>query len=449
MAIAKRLISGLLAMLIAYMPGPVWAFYGHVTPGGGWRPGVAGSLASYSKAAGEHVVNGAIKSSAMLNVGGQAVKMGVSYKLSSAAAARVAAAVIFSHPALRLGLAAAAWLGLAKMTWDSVKGVWTHQEEDPDPITTREYRFFTWTRSLSSACNEYIAHWNSDKGAYGKRYSLSGVRVADATCLIHYHGVYEGGFVWTDGDTTMGMEYRDTGVCPDGAAPGAGGSCGMGTLREITDPEEYKSIVTVQPMPQGVPEELPESTPWPVESPTLNPGPDGLPKPLRIPTGDPVPTADPAKWKQPWVEVTPSSTIDDPWRVDVKPGETLQDSPTPMPDPYTPDPTPDPNDTTKPDEQLDLCEKHPDILACQKIDLGTLDPQEVPDDKKTITMTPDAGWGRAGSCPAPRTVNLHGGMALSIPLDLMCDFATMIRPLIVAAAYLGAAMMLVGAARKD
>jgi len=203
--------------------------------------------------------------------------------------------------------------------------------------------------------------------------------------------------------------------------------------------------------PLSVPPELPEAVPmpWPVDDPVINPGPDGLPRPLRVPTGDPVPTPDPLKWKQPWVEITPSPTTDNPWRVDVKPGETLKDNPTPTPEPYTPDPAPDPNSTEKPPEQADLCEKHPDIIACQKIDLGTLDPVEPVDDKKTITMSPDAGWGRAGSCPSPRTVNLHGGLTLSIPLDLMCDFATMIRPLILAAAYLGAALMLVGAARKD
>ena len=113
-------------------------------------------------------------------------------------------------------------------------------------------------------------------------------------------------------------------------------------------------------------------------------------------------------------------------------------------------PKPD-EETDKPaPEETDLCKLHPDILACVKVAKpGELEPTPVPNDVKNLQITPDQGWGpSAGTCPAPKTAQVMG-VSLEMPFTMLCDFASAIKPLFIAFAWLSAALTFFGFGRKD
>ena len=194
---------------------------------------------------------------------------------------------------------------------------------------------------------------------------------------------------------------------------------------------------------------------WPVQQPVINPSPAGEPQPLFVPTGNPVknpnynPNQAPSPTNQPYIQpgirIVPTPTPGNPWQVDVQP----VDKPVPSPEP-NPEPTPETPEDPKPDpKEGDLCEKHPDILACQKVELKDLEPQELNSSEKTLAITPDDGWGpSSASCPAPKTAQVLG-ITLSMPFTMLCDFASAIKPLFIAFAWLSAALTFFGFGRKD
>ena len=212
------------------------------------------------------------------------------------------------------------------------------------------------------------------------------------------------------------------------------------------------------PMPSTVPQELPHTIPLPVERPVINPTPGDNPSPgpLFVPTGDPVPNpnynpdAAPGPNNQPWlqpgVRVTPRPTPSNPWQVDVQPIDRPQNGPDPLPD-NEQNPDPQPDDKPKPEESKSLCEKHPDILACQK--LGDVTPENLAKNTVALQINREEGFGPAdGACPAPKEFMVMG-KAMAFRWDLLCDLATQIRPLLVGFAYLSAALAFFGLSRRD
>lgn len=97
-------------------------------------------------------------------------------------------------------------------------------------------------------------------------------------------------------------------------------------------------------------------------------------------------------------------------------------------------------------DDLDMCKKYPDSLACKKTD-----EPEVPDLEKIdkpITFAPDSGWmSGAGSCPAPR--HLSSGMGAEFSFTPYCDYMRALRPVFIGVAWLAGAMILIGANRKE
>lgn len=209
-------------------------------------------------------------------------------------------------------------------------------------------------------------------------------------------------------------------------------------------------------MPERVPWELPYPSPLPVERPWINPapGPDPEHRPRFVPTGDPVknpdynPSADPSPdnqpWKQPGVRIVPSPTDAEPWRVDYQPTNRPASGPEPQPDQDEGPGQGNPSD--KPIENADLCEKHPDIVACAKMD--EVQPEDVDNEDKPLTITPENGWGNENAaCPAPVTKQV-AGLNLEMSWQPFCDFAKGIRPVVIAMAWLSAALLVLGIARK-
>ncbi len=104
-------------------------------------------------------------------------------------------------------------------------------------------------------------------------------------------------------------------------------------------------------------------------------------------------------------------------------------------------------DNPVPDEpQPDLCEKNPDILACQK--LGEPQTVELETQEREATITPESGFGGAGQCPAPRYIYPQG-RTIAIPFYLFCMYAEGLRPVIIALSWVSAGIILIGARGGD
>ena len=477
MAYCQRLIAAVLAALFAYTP-TAWAAYASApTP-----PGFGGSPGAWKVAAqaGDTTFQNLLKKAPFIpkDYGGTVAKLGSGYRFG-APAARVAASVLVGNPALLLGAGAvglALWVASAKVRYSQSSGTWEQEVEGGAACTVApcyEYRLNAygvdtgWLPTKAATCPAFAAGLTLLQ-PYG--YWNTGVLEGEACRikLLSSAGLHQNYL----------LEPSTRSVDP--APPGS-------SYEPIT-PQQAQDKIAAQPMPSTVPLELPPGTQLPIEGePVNNPGPgtNMTPQAVRVPVGDPVRQSD-GTYKQPYVDIVPTPTTSDPWRVDVRPGDkvTTDGAPLPEPAPVNPtDPNPDPNappvidpndPTTKTRDPAlqDLCEKHPGIAACapykepepppEPVDpcvenpdrLGCMPPGElsaepVANEDKQITLTPDGGWGSAGVCPPPRQITLSGGMSFQIPLDLICDFARMIRPLVVAMAYLGAAMMLVGAARRE
>lgn len=253
----------------------------------------------------------------------------------------------------------------------------------------------------------------------------------------------------TRGATINRRASTSPGECPTGWQ-----STPAGCLSPALQQPEFVDKLAGKPMPDAVPKELPRPTPLPVEPPVINPepGPNPVPRPRFVPTGDPVPNPqyDPnapsspenQPYIQPGVRIKPSPTPQEPLRVDLEPVNV----PKPTADPTPETDTTEPGTQPKPEEQQSLCEKHPDIVACAKMD--EVEPEDVNNEDKTLTITPKGGWGNeSAACPAPVTKQV-AGLSLEMSWQPFCDFASGIRPVVIAMAWLSAALMVLGIARK-
>ncbi|MNY71337.1 Neisseria meningitidis TspB protein [compost metagenome] len=73
----------------------------------------------------------------------------------------------------------------------------------------------------------------------------------------------------------------------------------------------------------------------------------------------------------------------------------------------------------------------------------------MPNENKTLAITPDGGWGASSaSCPADKTASLSFG-PIAFSYEPLCLFASGIRPMVIALAWFSAALTFFGFARKD
>lgn len=297
------------------------------------------------------------------NVGGQAVKMGAGYRLA-ANAPRIAAAVVMQHPAIRLSVGAVgviAWLSSAKLVYDIATGTW-RSSDDPQNVDGYLYGSdqYGWFTTRQAACSAVASGMSG--GSSQISFAFLSVS-AEGFCVLK--GTYKtNGTDYGKINVGVGRKTNTVTNCPTGWT-----LTDQGCLSPALTQPEFVDKLANQPMPQTVPLELPYPSPLPIEpSPWINPAPGENPsnRPLRVPTGNPVPVpnTNPQQYKQPYVDIVPAPTPDSPWRVDVKPGEVESPNPNPAENP-------DPEGTDKPTEEQDksLCEKHPEIAACEKVEV--------------------------------------------------------------------------------
>lgn len=398
--------------------------------------GSSGAFTYAANAANDKTFGRVVHSAGSLtaNVGGQAVKMGAAYRLA-ANAPRIAAAVVMQHPGIRLAVGAAgvvAWLASAKLVYDVATGTW-RETADESTDTTKQYRYNgqPWT-TLSGACQQALAYQNQVDA--GTIYSSTLKSCQPGQAILTRKDP------WGSSDVGRALESRSVTAtgCPTGWT-----STPAGCLSPELDQPTFVDKLAAQPMPSSVPLELPYPSPLPIEqpSPWINPTPGENPQsqPLRIPTGQPspVPNTNPQQYRQPYVDIVPAPTPDNPFRVDVKPGETVSTDPNPVENPK-------PDGQDKPTEEQDksLCEKHPDILACSKPELDIPD-GEIPKVTKQITYAEEGGFG-GGSCPSNVYANLHGKQTMVYEWTRTCSVvSTYIRPIILLLGAMGALFILI------
>ena len=385
--------------------------------------------------------------------------MSAAYRLA-ANAPRIAAAAIFANPYVRIGVGIATWLGVAKVVWDAATGTWRQLEPSASGeggnvwMVNATAAGDTWHATKQGACNHVKTWWAANDP--GNEYV--GATVVGNSCVLQ----------WRTGPNAPPQDYHagyfiskpndQPAECPQGWTSTPAGCVSPA----LTQPQFIEELAPLNspawPMPETVPKELPPGTPLPVDDPFINPAPGPNPghRPLFVPTGDPLPNpnydpnAQPSPANQPYIQpgirVLPSPTPDYPWRVDIQPTQRPVPTADPSPEP-TPEDAPNPGDKPTPQEQQSLCEKHPDIVACAKT--GSVEAVPVANQDKQLAINKDTGYGpESGTCPAPKTATVMG-QPLAFKYDLLCDFAGYIKPLLIAFAWLSAALTFFGFSRKD
>lgn len=420
-------------------PPPGWA------PGGGLASGAGGTINIPTAAAnGASYSGGTVRTNPALSVGGRAVSVPAANRLA-ANAGRFAAAAVMAHPVLRTAAAVAAWIGAAGFIYNVATGLWERIDPNSSLSTGLEYSYevggtrTAWSLTNADACAAASPLFNVLSKSLGY---VSG-RTAMESGKCQGYSTDKSGTEIKNGVLTPNTRG---GNCPSGWYVTPAGCVQNPPMQTVTE-EEFVDGVTKQPMPSGVPLEVPH--PLPVDVPEI--------VPMFIPTGNPVPnpkydpsaapSPDNQPWLQPGVKLSPAPMPNAPWQVDLQPVNRPVDSPAPKPDPVQ-DPVPNPDDKPRDPErdERDLCEKHPDILACQKLDEPE-DPGKLKVQEVDFNFQPESGFAGSASCPAPMSFNVHGNV-INISWQPFCNSLDMIKPFLLAMAWLSAAFIMLGA-RKE
>lgn len=404
------------------------AAYAELTPPTGYKSATAGATYAAQKtdipSALERIVTKAEGPKIML--GRTEVRIPASIKYSPQAR-RVAAAVIFTNPYLRTAAGISSWIGLADIVWDAANSKWTI----PDTSTP-------------SSGKEYTARDFANVGWFP---------TAQAACSA-INAIYSGmGRAWTITSVTEDYCFFNSGVrdslssrnssCPAGSYVTSSG-CSQTPPNADVNKEKFEDELSKKPMPPTVPLELPFPTDLPIDKSAIKVNPTAADSPQnqthREATGDPVPVpnTEPVQYRKPYIDIVPSPTSANPWRVDIRPGESTSTDPKPIDDPDKPTDT---EDKPTQDSDKSLCEKHPEILACAKVELDVPD-GEIPKATKELTYTPEAFGG--GSCPADLYSSVGGQTIKVYDWAQTCGVVTTyLRPIIILLGAMGALFILI------
>lgn len=382
-------------------------------------------------------------------VPGKVVTMPASYRFA-ANAPRFAAGLVFILPQVRTAVNIAAWLLAAKLVWDEASKSWKQTQEAQDATGTEfNDQYNQWFASPTEACKSYAGKKTSQDGDGMYKWEFMSAN-STGLCKVNHTRLDN------NQQTTVQFNMQTRPSTTPGECPVGWTATPAGCLSPALTQPQFEDALSPKPMPERVPFELPYPSPLPVDPPWINPAPGPNPehRPRFVPTGDPVqnpnydPNAQPSPENQPWhqpgVRIVPSPTADQPWRVDLQP--TNRPVPGPEPQPETDEGPGQGNPADKPKTDAGLCEQYPDIVACAKMD--EVEPEEVTNEDKPLTIIPESGWGNENAaCPAPVTKQV-AGLSLEMSWQPFCDFATGIRPVVIAMAWLSAALLVLGIARK-
>lgn len=193
-----------------------------------------------------------------------------------------------------------------------------------------------------------------------------------------------------------------------------------------------KTNATVTTTPR--PDLTPGSPEAPKTNPTPTPGENG--KPGSQP--DPNPDESPSDKPKPDPDDSPSGK--DKPKPDDKPDPDGKDKP-------KKDERPKEDDKPKEDGGL-LCKVFPNILACDELPEKEEPNLEIPQETIDLNFTPDNTFREYGECPAPVTFKALGA-EYKISLEPACNLAAMMRPFIIAMAWLVASFFVARVVRNN
>lgn len=182
------------------------------------------------------------------------------------------------------------------------------------------------------------------------------------------------------------------------------------------------------------PDLTPGSPEAPKTNPTPTPGENG--KPGSQP--DPTPDGSPSDKPKPDPDDSPSGK--DKPKPDDKPDPDGKDDP-------KKDKRPKEDDKPKEDGGL-LCKVFPNILACDELPEKEDPNLEIPQETIDLNFTPDNTFKEYGECPAPVTFQALG-TEYKISLEPACNLAAMMRPFIIAMAWLVASFFVARVVRNN
>ena len=196
----------------------------------------------------------------------------------------------------------------------------------------------------------------------------------------------------------------------------------------------------------------------------VTPRPDLTPGSPAAPNYTPAPVPPPA--------TTPTTTPGDNGKPDGQPNKTPDDNPKDNPKP-DPDDSPSGKDKPKPDDKPDpdgkdypkkderpkeddkpkedgglLCKVFPNILACDELPEKEEPNLDIPQETIDLNFTPDNTFSEYGECPAPVTFQALGA-EYKISLEPACNLAAMMRPFIIAMAWLVASFFVARVVRNN
>lgn len=424
-----------LILAASLLCGSAHAFYAQATPPPGFVAGAINTFNGAKAGATASLELGRIAANAALNVGGKTVS--IASKIPYAAnAARVAAQLIYLHPAVRTTAKVAALLGLSGLAFDVADGLWKKVSSDSVVSTGVEYKANgyaeKWHPTAQLACDWAVQKYSA---AFPGE-SVSGGTVSGTQCVFQANGR----------EQKTGISSRQS-MCPSGWYQTPAG-CVQNPPMVAVPQDQFVDDLVKQPTLPNILPELPFDLP--VDVPYI--------EPVFIPTGNPVknPNYDPAKpqtaenqpWIQPGVKVDPANDAKNPFQVNVQPVNRPVDNPQGSKDPVPE--TSGSGDGDKPrdpeKDERDLCEKYPEILACQKMDEPE-DPGELKTKAVDLDFQVQTGYAGSAVCPAPMTYEAFGHV-LSLSWQPFCDSLAMVKNLLLAFAWISAAFILLGAKKE-
>lgn len=401
---------------------------------------------AYKPANDVHWVNGSARSSADLNVAGRRVQIPVYFRVSAANAPQFAARYLFRHP---LVAAAGAASILAPLAIEFANGQWnrtaepSHNYRVSDGI--RWYRVGTLNHTAPGETPlENCRRLNTDP-------SLTCAQTGQIENRIQIT-LMRG----TEPFRNIMFEPATDPSCPAGWIITPAGC--LQSLQPVTRPlteEEFVPLVAPQIAPEQVPNIVPNTVPIPVETPTINPEPrtvpvpytPPVPRPLIVPLADPVmiPNTEPQQWRQPLVQINPSPTVDNPWRMSLNPKERITTSPHGITEPVS---SLDPASPAQPTVDSDFCLRNPEVLACARVPEFDIPTDEIPTLTEVVSYEPEQFLG-GGSCPAPVTLNLGLTTITAFDTPRYCQFiSSYFRPVLLAIAAFTSMMIVAGGFRS-
>ena len=249
-------------------------------------------------------------------------------------------------------------------------------------------------------------------------------------------------------DGSIPGESQSTPTVPNGTvitlgpATGQDGRSFQITISFTTSDGKTTAKVTTTPRPDLTP----GSPAAPKTNPTPTPGENGKPGSQPDPNPDGKPGSQP--------DPTPDGSPSDKTKPDPDDSPSGKDKPKPddKPDPDGKDyPKKDerPKEDDKPKEDGGLlCKVFPNILACDELPEKEEPNLEIPQETIDLNFTPDNTFSEYGECPAPVTFQALGA-EYKISLEPACNLAAMMRPFIIAMAWLVASFFVARVVRNN